>query len=73
MLHQYLLKVQIKLPTHLQNLALIRKTVVTVIADDDVLVNSETHYFAGINKLPGNGNIFGGWLRGHPRDGCGQK
>ena len=38
-----LFEVQVKLPAHLCNLALIRKTVITIVADNDVLVNRKPH------------------------------
>jgi hypothetical protein len=47
------------IPAHLRNLSLIRKAEVATVSDDNMLVDGEAHDFAGVYKLPCNGNIFG--------------
>ena len=46
---------------HLGNVAMIRKTEIVVVADDQVFVDCNAHNSAGMNQLAGNLLVFLGW------------
>ena len=59
----FLLRQIFELPAHASNITLIRKAEISIVANDQVLVNHHSHYLAGENQLTGNGNIFWRGLR----------
>ena len=47
------------IPRHPGNVAVICKTEIAVVTDNNMFVHGDSHYPAGKHKLAGNGNIFG--------------
>ena len=50
------------LAVHLRNIALVCETEIGIVADDQVLVDRDSHDPAGMNQLAGNEPVFTGWL-----------
>ena len=49
-------------PGHLVNIALVGKTEIAIIADDNMFMNSHAHDPARKYQLPCYGDIFRGWM-----------
>jgi hypothetical protein len=54
----FLLRHLFELPVHTRNIALVREAEISIVSDDQMLMNDHSHHLAGKNQLTGNCNIF---------------